>query len=44
LVLSGDAFDLDDRLPIVRPQPKRLTVAIQYGSPLEAFQRRWSTA
>ncbi|HEX8310711.1 MAG TPA: VWA domain-containing protein [Chthoniobacteraceae bacterium] len=40
LVLSGDGFELDDRLPIIRPQPKRLTVAMQNGSPLEPFQRR----
>ncbi|MGH8045971.1 MAG: BatA domain-containing protein, partial [Chthoniobacterales bacterium] len=29
LVLDADRFDSDDRLPIVRPDPKRLQVAVQ---------------
>lgn len=28
IVLDGDAFPLDDRLPIVRPQPKKITAAL----------------
>ena len=37
LVLNPDAFPLDDRLPIIRPQPKRLTLAMQPGTPLDDF-------
>ena len=44
LVLSGDDFPLDDRLPIVRPQPKPLTVAAQPGTPLEAFLTRFAAS
>ena len=40
LVLSGDDFPLDDRLPIVRPQSKPLAVALQPGTPLDAFLTR----
>ncbi len=40
LVLSADAFTLDDRLPIVRPQPKRLSLAVEPGTALEPFLRR----
>ena len=40
LVLSGDGFALDDRLPIVRPEPKRLAVAVQPDTPLDLFLRR----
>ena len=40
LVLSADAFPLDDRLPIVRPQPKRLALSIEPGTPLDDFLRR----
>ncbi len=40
LVLGTDAFPLDDRLPIVRPQPKRLTLAAQPGTPLDDFFHR----
>ena len=44
LVLSGDKFPLDDRLPIVRPQPKPLTVAAQPGTPLDAFLTRFAAS
>ncbi len=40
LVLSADAFALDDRLPIVRPQLKRLSLAVETGMALEPFLRR----
>ena len=40
LVLSADAFPLDDRLPIVRPEPKRLTLSVEStGSMGEFFHR-----
>ena len=44
LVLSGDDFPLDDRLPIVRSQPKALTVATQPGTPLDAFLARFAAS
>lgn len=37
LVLSGDDFTLDDRLPIVRPLAKRLALGVQAGTPLDSF-------
>ena len=40
LVLGADDFTLDDRLPIVRPQPKQLTLAVEAGTALEPFLRR----
>lgn len=40
LVLSADAFTLDDRLPVVRPEPKRLALAVQAGTPLDDFLHR----
>ncbi len=40
LVLSPDAFPLDDRLPIVRPAPKKLTLAVKPGTPLDPFFHR----
>ena len=33
LVLSPDAFALDDRLPLVRPEPKRLALFVRGGEP-----------
>ena len=40
LVLSADEFTLDDRLPIVRPEAKRLTISVQPGTPLDGFFQR----
>ena len=40
LVLSADAFPLDDRLPIVRAEPKPLTLAVEPATPLDDFFRR----
>ncbi len=37
LVLDSDLFDADDRLPLVRPEPKRLEVAWPRGTPLDSF-------
>jgi hypothetical protein len=37
LVLSGDQYSMDDRLPIVRPHPKTLRVAVEPGEPF--FER-----
>ena len=37
LVLSGDGFALDDRLPIVLPQPKRLHIATTPNAPFAEF-------
>ena len=37
VVLSADAFPLDDRLPIIRPRPKTLRIAVPAESPF--FQR-----
>jgi hypothetical protein len=37
LVLSPDLFTLDDRLPILRPQPKPIAIRAQTGTPFEAF-------
>lgn len=44
IALDGDAFPLDDTLPLVRPEPKRLRVAVEPGVEplkgwLEAFFR-----
>lgn len=41
LALSSDQFAVDDRLPILRPQPKRLSVGMELGTPLEPFFRRF---
>ena len=40
LVLSPDAFALDDRLPIVRPLAKRLTLCVEPATPLDDFLHR----
>ncbi len=40
LVLTGDKFPLDDRLPLVRPAPKRLALFVGGGKGLEDFLRR----
>lgn len=37
LVLSGDAFSIDDRLPIALPQPKRLKVSAETGTSFSEF-------
>lgn len=37
IVLSGDSFALDDRLPIVQPQPKPLQIVAEPGSPFADF-------
>ena len=39
--LAGDAFTLDDRLPIIRPQPKVLSVASQLPAKFNDFQTRF---
>src|SRR5207253_2375207 len=40
VVLSGDAFTLDDRLPLVRPAPKPLVVAVDgKDEPAEFFRK-----
>ena len=44
LVLSGDRFALDDRLPMVRPKPKRLNVAVEPGTSLDPFFQRFTTS
>jgi hypothetical protein len=43
LVLAPDAFDLDDRLPLVVPQPKVLRVRAE-GSGAAAVVDRWSAS
>lgn len=43
LVLSDDAFDLDDRLPLLRPVKKRLRVRIALTAPTTAFFTRLFT-
>ncbi len=40
LRLSEDEFPLDDQLPIQRPEPKRLRLAVQAGTPFDAFFKR----
>lgn len=40
LILSADDFPLDDRLPVLRPQGKRLSISVQTGTPLDAFLTR----
>ena len=40
LALTGDAFAMDDRLPVVRPQPKRLRVSVQVDDPTREFVAR----
>ena len=43
LVLSGDAFALDDRLPLVRPEPKRLALFVGGGDKVPAdFLKRFA--
>jgi hypothetical protein len=37
LFLESDAFTLDDRLPIVLPEPKRLRVGVQANTPFADF-------
>jgi Aerotolerance regulator N-terminal len=39
-VLSGDAFPMDDRLPMVLPRQKPLSFAISTAAPFEEFFRR----
>lgn len=40
LALNADDFTLDDRLPILRPQAKRLTLSVQTGGPFDEFLQR----
>jgi hypothetical protein len=43
--MSGDQFAIDDRLPIVRPRPKMLRVAVESGEPIfERFAKTISDA
>ncbi len=43
LVLSPDAFTLDDRLPLVRPEPKRLALFVGGGDKVSAdFLKRFA--
>jgi hypothetical protein len=44
LVLDADSFDSDDRLPIVRPDPKRLDIAIQLATPLNEFFKHFAAS
>lgn len=44
LRLEPDRFESDDRLPLVRPEPKRLLVAIQPDTPLDDFFRRFAAS
>ena len=44
LVLSTDGFPVDDRLPLIRPLAKRLTVAVQAGTPLNPFLQRFAAS
>ena len=37
VILSGDEFPLDDRLPVVQPQPKRLEIASTANAPFADF-------
>src|SRR5262249_22350120 len=39
LVVSADAFALDDRLPVIRPQPKRLRVRVDPEAAPPALER-----
>ena len=41
LALAADAFAMDDRLPVVRPQPKRLRAAVQLDAPVREFGERF---
>lgn len=41
LVLSGDRFALDDRLPVIRPRPKRLALAWSVDESAEPFVERF---
>jgi hypothetical protein len=43
LVLAPDAFDLDDRLPLIVPQPKMLRVRAE-GPGTEAVVDRWAAS
>ncbi len=40
LVLTADKFSLDDRLPLVRPEPKRISLSVGGGKELEELLRR----
>ena len=40
LALTPDRFSLDDRLPVVRPAPKPLSVAVQVGPTVDDFAER----
>lgn len=44
VVLNGDDFAIDDRLPLVRPAPKPLTVAIEGTDPTAEFFRKLAPA
>jgi hypothetical protein len=42
LFLDADAFALDDRLPIVLPEPKRLRIGIQANTPFADFLNQFT--
>lgn len=42
LALNADDFPLDDHLPIIRPQAKRLTLSVQTGGPFDEFLKRFA--
>lgn len=44
LVLEADAFPLDDRLPMLQPQPKALSVAIEENSAFKEFFEKFVTS
>jgi hypothetical protein len=42
LFLDADAFSLDDRLPIVLPEPKRLRIGVQANTPFADFLNQFT--
>lgn len=44
LVLSADNFPLDDRLPLVRAEPKQLAVSVGGGKETESFLHRFAAS
>lgn len=42
LFLTADAFAMDDRLPIVLPEPKRLRIAVQANTPFADFLNQFT--
>lgn len=42
LALNADDFPLDDHLPIIRPQAKRLSLSVGTGGPFDEFLKRFA--